>query len=305
MAAYLGFSIIQAAEKQPLAATKTIPDPSRELRSLPVNVATKSSHFQQDISEEGIKNISNHQPVDDSVVNSTPPDFNSSVLAAIKKMPSGGGYATTAIAAANFSKAAAVTEKGDLKIQHNVAVPSYCSSATFLVLLTAINDLSKDGTINLNPESKRALTILRQPDGVGIWGRWNSNGPGTARLFHELGAGENFMSIEKAQPGDFLKIWWNNEIGAKERGHLVVFISQRESETGERFLRFWSSNIPEGYGEKEIPISKAKRMLFSRLTRPQNFSNAHRLPRKDDFLASMLTHSYTMQNVIDKTGAKP
>jgi hypothetical protein len=29
-----------------------------------------------------------------------------------------------------------------------------------------------------------------QRDGAGIWGRWNANGPGTARLFYELGLGQ-------------------------------------------------------------------------------------------------------------------
>jgi hypothetical protein len=37
--------------------------------------------------------------------------------------------------------------------------------------------------------------IRGQRDGEGIWGRWNANGPGTARLFHEMNLGENFERV--------------------------------------------------------------------------------------------------------------
>jgi len=135
-------------------------------------------------------------------------------------------------------------------------------------------------------------------------GRWNANGPGAARLFYELNAGDNFTDIAKALPGDFLKIWWTNQIGAKERRHLVVFQGTRRDESGERYLRFWSSNIPDGYGEKEIPMCNAKRLLFSRLSRPKGLQDASKLPADDKFLAAMLTDSFTMDQVKEMTWAK-
>jgi hypothetical protein len=234
----------------------------------------------------------------------TKADINALVLKAIEQMPSGGGYATSSKAASNFGKAATLSEGGALRLSPKVAVPSFCSSATYLVLLKVVENLIKSDQISIDEAALRSLLYKRQPDGVGVWGRWNANGPGTARLFYELNAGDNFTDIKMALPGDFLKIWWTEEIGAKERGHLVVYLGTRRDEAGEEYLRFWSSNIPDGYGEKEVPMSKAKRVLFSRLNRPRGFEEVPKLPAKDQFLASMLTESFTMDQVKDMTGAK-
>jgi len=231
-------------------------------------------------------------------------DINVFFLSAIGEMPSGGGYATSSKAAANFGKAATLSTGKKLRVSPEGATPSFCSSATYLVLLKVLEELQASGALSMDEATLRLLLWKRQPDGVGVWGRWNANGPGTARLFYELNAGDNFIDIAKARPGDFLKIWWTDEIGAKERGHLVVFLGVRTDETGQEFLRFWSSNQPDGYGEKEVPLAKAKRVLFSRLTRPQGFADMAKLPTKDAFLASMLTDSFTIEQVKDMTGAK-
>ena len=231
-------------------------------------------------------------------------DINAIVLSAIGEMPKGGGYATSSKAAANFGKAASLSAGKKLRISPEGATPSFCSSATYLVLLKALEKLQTSGALSMDEATLRMLLWKRQPDGVGVWGRWNANGPGTARLFYELNAGDNFIDISKARRGDFLKIWWTDEIGAKERGHLVVFLGVRTDENGQEFLRFWSSNQPDGYSEKEVPLAKAKRVIFSRLTRPQGFADIAKLPSKDAFLASMLTDSFTMEQVKDMTGAK-
>src|SRR5256885_5765061 len=55
-----------------------------------------------------------------------------------------------------------------------------------------------------------------QRDGEGIWGRWNANGPGTARLFQELGIGRNFVDVSQAQPGEDRKSTRLNS------SHLVI-----------------------------------------------------------------------------------
>ena len=231
-------------------------------------------------------------------------DINTLILKAIDQMPSGGGYATSSKAAVNFGKAAALSEAGTLRLSPKVAIPSFCSTATYMVLLKVVENLMESGQITMDEAKLRGLLYKRQADGVGVWGRWNANGPGTARLFYELNAGDNFTDISKALPGDFLKIWWTDEIGAKERGHLVVFLGTRKDESGQQFLNFWSSNIPDGYGEKEVPMTKAKRVLFSRLSRPRGFEDVPKLPAKDKFLASMLTDSFTMDQIKDMTGAK-
>ena len=68
------------------------------------------------------------------------------------------------------------------------------------------------------------LIIRDQRDGEGIWGRWNANGPGTARLFHELGLGSNFDNFDQAKPGDFMKIFWSRQVGKSEHGHSTIFL---------------------------------------------------------------------------------
>ena len=101
-------------------------------------------------------------------------------------------------------------------------------------------------------ETRAALLVRGQRDGEGVWGRWNANGPGTARLFHELDLGRNFTDYALARPGDFMKIFWTSEVGRAERGHSVVYIG-RELVGGTERVRFWSSNKPAGYGEKSVP----------------------------------------------------
>lgn len=207
-------------------------------------------------------------------------DWNNVVLEELSRMPSGGGYAVTREAKLALQGAANVSS-GRLMVRPDSAKPSFCSSATYLLLLKVLQ------RTNLPPEAQSALAVGNQPDGVGVWGRWNANGPGTARLFHELQAGRNFTDFSEARPGDFLKIFWSKEIGSRERGHLVVFLGM-ETRGGEKYVRFWSSNKPAGYGEKAVPLRQVARALFSRLERPGNFAGVTHLPGKDAYLADML-----------------
>jgi hypothetical protein len=73
------------------------------------------------------------------------------------------------------------------------------------------------------------------PDGESLWGRWNANGPGTARLFYELGLGRNFTSFSAARPGDFLKIFWTDAVGKNENGHSVIFLGLERWTEWKRF----------------------------------------------------------------------
>jgi len=229
-----------------------------------------------------------------------PNDFSGSelVYAAIASMPTQGTYSLSAAATGNFKKAMAVNDKGELVVSPKGAVPSFCSSATYLVFLETLAVLQKKNRLNLKKGDLEKLLYARQPDGVGVWGRWNANGPGTARLFQMLDIGKNFTGIEDARQGDFLKIWWTDEIGAKERGHSVIFLGIRTDEKGVKFLKFWSSNIPGGYGDKEIPITKAKHLLFSRLSNPQNLDRLDKLSTRDPYLVSMSSKSVTIDDVL-------
>lgn len=91
----------------------------------------------------------------------------------------------------------------------------------------------------------------------------------------------------KARSGDIMKLWWTEAVGAKERGHLTIYLSQTEDS-----LTFWSSNQSNsgktpGYGTKTIPKSTVRHVLFTRITRPEAFANAPHVGT-DPWLGSLL-----------------
>jgi hypothetical protein len=155
------------------------------------------------------------------------------------------------------------------------------------------------GDLRLNYATLEQLIIRDQRDGEGIWGRWNANGPGTARLFHELGLGSNFDNLDQAKPGDFMKIFWSRKVGKTEHGHSTIFLGT-ENRLGTQYVRFWSSNNPSGYGEKSVPRSKIAYAIFSRLQTPVNLARISGAPSVDRYLASLLR----TRSSIAEAGAK-
>jgi hypothetical protein len=227
-------------------------------------------------------------------------DFNAIVLEQIGKMPNGGGYAVTREAHSALN--AAVGKSGNsIAISPGKAQPSYCSGATYLVFLKTLHEVERKGIIAPMGEMWSKLLPRASSDGVGIWGRWNANGPGASRLFHELSLGKNFTSYNEARPGDFMKIFWTDAVGKNERGHLVVFLGM-ENKNGIDHVRFWSSNKPLGYGEKSVATSKIARVIFSRLENPANIRNAAVIPNKDPYLASLLTVESSYPEALKKSG---
>lgn len=227
-------------------------------------------------------------------------DLNALILAQVKAMPEGGSYAATREATGRLS-AAVDTDGARLRVTPHSATPSYCSGATYLVLMKTFEALERRGRLDLDPDTKAALAVKSQPDGTGIWGRWNANGPGTARLFHELSLGRNFTDYAQARPGDFLKIFWSKEVGKAERGHLVIYLGL-EQVNGVEHVRFWSSNIPGGYGEKSVPRSKVALALFSRLEHPERIAGAATLAKSDPYLASLLSKHSSFSEACKKSG---
>jgi len=155
--------------------------------------------------------------------------------------------------------------------------------------------------LHLDFATLEQLIIRDQHDGEGIWGRWNANGPGTARLFHELGLGRNFTDFNQARPGDFMKIFWSQHVGKKEHGHSTIFLGT-ENRFGTHYVRFWSSNIPRGYGEKEVPRNKIAYAIFSRLETPLNLTRIHAAPSVDTYLASLLRKESSFAEATQKCG---
>ena len=143
-----------------------------------------------------------------------------------------------------------------------------------------IAGLQREGAVPSDPALSQALAAVGDKtevihgrlDGVGIFGHWNADGPGTAVLFRRLDLGTNFSDYAKARPGDFLKIFWNEHIGKGERGHLVVYLGETDDRSA---IEVWSSQTENddgsaGYGVMRVEKSRIHRALFSRLERPAN-----------------------------------
>jgi len=222
-----------------------------------------------------------------SLAQIAPGRFNDLILEQIKEMPTGGRYSASRVATIRLQQAAHF-ESGKFFVLPDAASPSYCSGATYLVFIKTIEVLRDRGSLQLDYATLESLMIRGQRDGEGIWGRWNANGPGTARLFHEMDLGQNFDDFAEAQPGDFMKIFWSPEVGKAEHGHSVIYLGM-EKKLGLDYVRFWSSNIPAGYGEKSVPRSKIIHAIFSRLDTPANLSRSVTAPAVDKYLASLLS----------------
>lgn len=234
--------------------------------------------------------------------------INETVLEQISLMPLGGGYATNL--AAHQGLAAAVRPGATTSIRPESAMPGYCSGATYLVFLKTLAALQKTGSLTIPPEVWNELTPRLRPDGSdtlpdgeSVWGRWNANGPGTARLFFELGLGRNFTSFEEAKPGDFLKIFWTDAVGKKERGHSVIYLGT-ETVDGIVQVRYWSSNQSEGFGAKSVPREKIAQAIFSRLEHPEKIASCLSLPDRDAYLASLLGTESSFAEAKKKTGTR-
>ena len=221
----------------------------------------------------------------DSLAQLAPSPLNDLILQQIREMPIGGKYSASRTATIRLQSAAHF-ESGKFFILPDAASPSYCSGATYLVFMKTIEALRDRGDLELKYETLDQLMIRGQPDGAGIWGRWNANGPGTARLFYELGLGRNFDDFEEARPGDFMKIFWSPEVGREEHGHSVIYLGT-EKRAGLDYVRFWSSNIPLGYGERSVLRTKIVHAIFSRLYAPANLARIEETPAVDRYLAGL------------------
>ncbi len=98
-----------------------------------------------------------------------------------------------------------------------------------------------------------------------------------------------------------MKIFWNKNVGRRESGHSVIFLGTVNRPDGE-YVRFWSSNIPGGYGEKEVRRSKIANAIFSRLQTPANLSRIHDVPATDSYLASLLRKKSDFAEATKKCG---
>jgi len=76
-------------------------------------------------------------------------------------------------------------------------------------------------------------------------------------------------------------------VGRNEHGHSTIFLGMENRADGQ-YVRYWSSNVPSGYGERSVPRSKIAYAIFSRLENPENLARINRVPEVDTYLASLL-----------------
>ena len=228
--------------------------------------------------------------------------FANYVLQCIQKMPRGGGYSGTP-ETVNHLVGHVISwneSQQKLEIHPRKAQPSFCSGACYLVLLQSLQLWEKESGRRLSTQAWKSFAMsIDQPDGHGVWGRANANGPGFAKLVADVGAGVNFTDIQQARPGDFLKIFWTPNIGRKERGHLVVYRGTLQ-QGGKTYIKYWSANKPEGYGIKTAPLQNTHNLIFTRITAPLAFNNTPKLPATDSWLENMLSQDFSFTEVRRK-----
>jgi len=257
-------------------------------------------------------------------------DYNRLIVEMIREMPNNGGgryakyqksqrgrefedlYQTVA----DLDAAIGTGIGGKLKVNPQKAARlSFCSSATYLLFAEVLEDLQDKGLKIAAPVNReisdigdKTAVIKGKMDGIGIFGHWNADGPGTAVLFQRLGLGTNFSSFEKARPGDFLKIFWNENIGKGERGHLVIYLG---TSADGKSIKVWSSNTTNanqtsGYGTMWVEKSRVKRALFSRLEHPENLNRWQKFSeseKKSDYLIRIRKTGSTGAEMKKVTGA--
>ncbi len=217
-----------------------------------------------------------------------------------------GGYSTEDVAHDALHQSFIWNERtGRLAFNPAGARPSFCSGAVYAAVISALIrwDAAQPGR-RIHPEAWKALAPRRVPDGVGVWGWANANGPGFAALVHRLGAGVNFTDWAQARPSDVMKIWWNDAIGAEERGHIVILVRDE----GDK-VRVWSSNQPtsgaaDGYGFKTYPKSAIKRVLFTRITNPAAFNRAPSIGEYP-WLTELTKRNVTWEECAKRCGIRP
>lgn len=218
----------------------------------------------------------------------------------LSQFRNGGGYETSREAMQALAEKAC---RWDPRTRRPVfllrnAAPSFCSSACYLLLLKSLQiwDSAQPRPVISERAWLALIPRFGQHDGEGPWGWANANGPGLAVLVHRLGAGINFEDWRKARPGDFMKIFWTDRIGRRESGHLTVLVKD-----GGDQVTFWSSNIPDGYGARTVPKSRIRRVIFTRITRPERFNLAPSVG-SHPWLSSLLRQEVGMKEVRRHSG---
>jgi len=242
-------------------------------------------------------------------------DYNKMILEIIASLPTGGGYdgrgSRVVLPVVSVHQLGA---RLGMHVRHGH--PSHCTSATYALYTHLAARLHNSGQINLSVDQIRALQAVKSKpngkamrDGQGPFWIFNANGAGTAAFLKHTGTGTSFRDDQllHARPGDFLKIFWNENVGVEtyknggvnrsksEKGHQVVFTG-RKTIAGTDMICFWGSQkqgktkrgkrrevryfaaqsggkVHNGYGEVCRPREDIKHMIFSRIVCMENLAS--------------------------------
>ena len=101
-----------------------------------------------------------------------------------------------------------------------------------------------------------------------------------------------------------MKIFWNSNVGRREHGHSAIYLGTTE-ENGVPYVRFWSSNQPNGFGQKQVPKTKIAYVIFSRLKHPEFLQqNYTTLPRKNTYLAGLTSKESSLTEAKINSGVE-
>ena len=101
-----------------------------------------------------------------------------------------------------------------------------------------------------------------------------------------------------------MKIFWNPNVGRREHGHSAIYLGLA-TENGVEYVKFWSSNQPNGFGEKQVPKTRIASVIFSRLKHPELLQrNYAALPRKNSYLAGLISKESSLAEAAHNSGVE-
>ena len=208
-------------------------------------------------------------------------DYNRMILDIVHNLPKGGGYNRDHPELPLVS-GLELAGRWEILVRHGHLATVLQSNRKLFLYGDVIRSLESATTL---PDGTHLV------DGQGPFWIFNSNGAGTAALLHHTGTGISFRddALDYARPGDFLKLFWNQHVGASEQGHQVVYTGRRTI-AGRDMVCFWGSQhqgkkvrsgrgaeplyfsayddgkVYDGYGEVCRPRGDIMGMIFSRIT---------------------------------------
>src|SRR4051812_22763088 len=205
----------------------------------------------------------------------SPTDFNANVLKAIdaiqQKFPDGGTYFVGVKSTPPESPIGYPLELFGQPLLSPPRSASYCSGASYTPFIEALNLTYPNGAGQLSKERLEALKMQepgdkRREDGVKFWGLWNDDGPGSHEAALQYAHMADEIDPNDAKPGDFANISWTSGLG-----HSVVFLTYHSDDSGQKCLRYWSSQKgTNGLGDQSSPLAKVKAIKIIRITHPEN-----------------------------------